>query len=420
MRYFLRFFLVLLTLLIGGELNADPSSSSRIAAVVNKSIITQADLINRLRFATISSGLDPTPQNIEKIKPQMLRVMIDESLQLQAGKKYKIEISSDQIQTAIQRLEEGNNMPKGSIAQMMKENHISAKALEDQIQANLMWVELIREQFTPTLQIADWEIEQELKLQKEQDTKTQYHLAEIVLPFDGPEQEEQVKNDLNQLIGELEKGAHFSVLAQQFSQAPTAAQGGDMGWLTEDHLEPEVREFIAHLQPGQLSQPIRTSRGYVILAYIEKKLPGSEGRTILTSKQVLLPFPKDVTEESARLIMAQADEISQTAKSCVDFEKIALSKFPAAISHLSQNEPLSNLPGQLQEIVSSLPVNEASKPLLSQEGAVIIMVCEKKAQDVPELTREEVYGIIAEKKLSLLARRELRDLKRHAFIDVRM
>jgi peptidyl-prolyl cis-trans isomerase SurA len=416
----MRYFLILLTFLMGGTLKADPSASSRIAAVVNKSIITQADLINRLRLATISSGLDPTPQNFEKIKPQILRVMIDESLQLQVGKKYKIEISPDQIQAAVQRLEEGNGMPKGSIAQMMKENHIPAKALEDQIQANLMWIELIREQFTPSLQIADWEVEQELKLQKEHDTKTQHHLAEIVLPFDAPEQEAQVKNDLNQLIAELEKGAHFSALAQQFSQAPTAVQGGDMGWLTEDQLEPEIREFLAHLHPGQLSQPIRTSRGYVILAYLEKKLPGSEGQTTLTMKQALLPFPKDVTEENARLIMAKAEEISQAAKNCSDLETIAQSKFPPTLFHLSQDESLSHFPGKLQEIVSSLALNEASKPLLAQDGALIVMVCEKKAQEVPELTKEEIYGLIAEKKLSLLARRELRDLKRHAFIDVRM
>ena len=140
----MRYFLILLTFLMGGTLKAEPSASSRIAAVVNKNIITEADLINRLRLATISSGLDPTPQNFERIKPQILRVMIDESLQLQVGKKYKIEISPDQIQAAVQRLEEGNGMPKGSIAQMMKENHIPAKTLEDQIQANLMWIELIR------------------------------------------------------------------------------------------------------------------------------------------------------------------------------------------------------------------------------------------------------------------------------------
>ena len=164
----------------------------------------------------------------------MIRVMIDEKLQLQAGEKYNIKISDDQIRQAIQRLEESNGTPQGYATQLMKENNIPAKILENQIKANLVWVELIREQYTPALQIADWEVEQELKRQKEKETKPQYHLAEIVLQFEGPEQEERAKNDLNRLTEELQKGAHFSALAQQFSQAATAAQGGDMGWLTED------------------------------------------------------------------------------------------------------------------------------------------------------------------------------------------
>ncbi|MBY0500585.1 MAG: peptidylprolyl isomerase [Alphaproteobacteria bacterium] len=413
-------FLMLVILLTNGIVKAEPPSSSRIAAVVNKGIITQADLMNRLRLATITSGLEPNSQNFEKIKPQILRIMIDEQLQFQAGQKYKIEINQEQIKQAISNLEESNGMPKGSIARMLKDNNIPLKSLEDQIHSNLIWVELIREKFTPTLQIADWEIDQELKLQKERDTKTQHHLAEIVLPFDGPEQEERVKSDLANLIVELEKGAHFSALAQQFSQSATSAQGGDMGWLTEDQLELEVREFLSHLQPGQLSQPIRTPRGYILLAYLEKKLPTNDAQMLVKTQQVLLPFPKNVTEDVARAIMVKAEEISQESKSCVDLENIAKSKFPSSVSRMSKGEPLSNLPGPLQEIVHSLPLNQASKPLLSNDGGVIIMVCEKKSQKVAELKKEDIQAIIAERKLSLLARRELRDLKRHAFIDVRM
>ncbi|MFX5521909.1 hypothetical protein ABTD78_21830, partial [Acinetobacter baumannii] len=85
----------------------------------------------------------------------------------------KIEVNQEQIKQAISHLEESNGMPKGSIAQMLKDNNIPLKSLEDQIRSNLIWVELVREKFTPTLQIADWEIDQELKLQKEKDTKTQ-------------------------------------------------------------------------------------------------------------------------------------------------------------------------------------------------------------------------------------------------------
>jgi peptidyl-prolyl cis-trans isomerase SurA len=406
-------------LMLSDSLKADPSPSSRITAVVDKNIITQADLLNRLRLAAISSGLEPTLENFEKIKPQMIRVMIDETIQRQVGDTYKIEVKDEQISGAIGRLEESNGMPKGGIAQLMKDNNIPLKTLQDQIRANLIWIEYIRAKYTPTLQIADWEIEQERKLQKEKESKTQYHLAEIVLPFDGAEQEERVKTDLNRLVEELQKGASFSVLAQQFSQSATAAQGGDMGWLTEDQLAPEVKEYVSHMEPGELSQPIRTPVGYVIIGYIEKKLPGSEGEVLLTLQHVMVPFPQDITEDQALAIMRRVEEIAKSAKSCSELEKRTKDKFPSAVSRLSQGESLANLPGPLQKVVGSLELHKASAPLLTESGALLVMACDKKTRKTEELTEEEIKETIAERKLSLLARRELRDLRRHAFIEMR-
>ncbi len=434
----MRCFIVLFSFFMyATALQADPPSSSRIAAVVNSNIITKTDLFNRLRFAAISSGLEPTAENLEKSKSQMLRVMIDEQLQCEIGKKYNINISKEHIQAAIKDIEENNGMPPGTIAQLMKENNIPLKTFEDQMRAQLTWLIYIREKYplktledqvrkkysqdiSPSLQIADWEIDQEIKLQKEKETKTQYHLAEIVLPFDQPDQEEGVKKNLTQLIEDLQKGAHFSALAQQFSQSATSAQGGDMGWLTEDQLEPEIKDAVSHLQPGQLSQPIRTSQGYALIAFIEQKLPGTEGQTRLTLQQALLPFPKDTTEEEASKVMRIAEAISSSAKNCPDLEKIAKEKFPSVTFHLSKDESLSNFPAPLQKVLSSLSLHQASQPLLTQEGGLIVMVCEKQSKKAQEFTREEAEALIASRKHALLAKRELRDLKRHAFIDLRM
>lgn len=434
----MRCFLIFIALLLGGGLlKAEAPSSSRIAAVVNKGIITKTDLLNRLRFATLSAGLEPTAENLEKMKPQMLRVMIDEQLQLQVGKQYGIEIENEPIQATIKDIEENNKLPAGSVAKMLQDNNIPMKTFEDQIRAQLTWMIFIREkyplktledqvgkkrnqEFSLSLQLADWEIDQEIKLQNEKEMKKQYHLAEIVLPFDRPEQEEEVKNNLNRLHEELQKGAHFSALAQQFSQSATSSLGGDMGWLTEDQMEPEIKEAILQTQPGQLSAPIRTSQGYVIIAFIEQKLPGSEGQTLLTMQQVLLPFPQDVTEERGREIMEKAAEIAKASKNCPTLEKISKDKFPSTTSHLTQGDPLSSFPGALQNVIMSLPLNQASEPLLTQNGALVVMVCEKKSQDVQEFSRDDAIELIAGRKHSLLARRELRDLRRQAFIDVRM
>jgi peptidyl-prolyl cis-trans isomerase SurA len=439
----MRCLLILISFLMsieGVQANSAPStdsSSSRIAAVVNNTIISQIDLMNRLRFAALSSGLEPTTENLEKMKAQMLRVMIDEQLQLQIGKRYGLEITNDHVQATMKDIEESSGLPPHTITKMMEEHKIPLKIFEDQIKAQLTWVVFIREkyphktledqlgkknhsEFSPSLQIADWEVDQEIKLQKEKETKKQYHLAEIVLPFDSPDQEEEVKNTLNQLHEELQKGAQFQALAQQFSQSATSSQGGDMGWLTEDQMEPEIKDAVSQIHPGQLSAPVRTPQGYVIIAFIEQKLPGSEGQMLLTVQQVLLPFPQDTTEEKAQEIMEKGAEIGGMAKSCPALEKISKEKFPSASFHLTKGEPLSNFPGPLQDVVNSLDINQISAPLLTQEGALLVMVCEKQSPKTQDFSREDAFERIASRKHSLLARRELRDLRRQAFIDMRM
>ncbi|MBY0291702.1 MAG: peptidylprolyl isomerase [Alphaproteobacteria bacterium] len=433
----MRCVLILLSFLICGKLLQADSSPSRIAAVVNNSLITKADLMNRLRFAAISSGLEPTLANLEKIKPQMLRVMIDELLQLNLGREFGIEISPKNIKEAIKDIELNNGMPEGTITQMMNENNIPLKVFEDQIKAQLIWVVFIREKYPlktledqvrkkftqnvlPSLQIADWEIDQELKAQTAKGSKTQFHLAEIFIPVDHSGQEESAKNNISQLIEELQKGAHFSALAQQFSQSATAAQGGDMGWLSEDQLDPIVAEALAHMEPGQLSVPLRTSQGFVIIAFIERKLPGADGQIFLTMQQALFPFPKDVTEEKAREIMTAAEAIFQKVKSCPDLEKLAKDVNPSVSLHLTENESLSNFPAPLQKIINSLEINQTSQPLLTQEGALLITICNKKHQKTENFTREDAQNLIISRKHSLLGARELRDLRRHAFIDIRM
>lgn len=431
----LLFFLSLIFL--GAATHAKPSSTSRIAAVVNSAVITKADLMNRLKFAAISSGLEPTPQNLDKIKDQMLRVMIDEQIQLEIGERYQIDIPEEHVQTTIKEIESSNGMPSGHINKLLKANKIPEETFKKHIKAQLIWVFYIRQKYplksledsiqkkhehdiSPSLQIADWEVEREIQRQKEKDTQTQYHLAEIFLNVDNKSQEESVKRNIAELFQEVRRGANFQVIAQQFSQSPTASVGGDMGWLTEDQVEPEIRELLTQLQPGQLSPPIRTSQGYTIIAYIERQLPKADGSVSLTVQQVLFPFPQNAAEWMAREIMNQAGDVAKKAKSCSTLEKLAKQTSPSAQAHMIRNEPMENLTGELLSLIQSLDLNKASEPLLTPEGAVVVMVCDKNVQKTKELSRNEIVDLIASQKYSLIAKRELRDLRRNAFIDIRM
>jgi len=394
------------------------SMPSRIAVVVNKDIITEGGLSDRLHLAAVNANIDPTPANLEKLKSQMLHAMINEVLQRQIAEQYKIQVTDKEMQESIALLEKNSGMEPGHIARIMKENKIPLSTLEDQIRTNRMWVELIRAKYASTIQISDSEIAQALQLEKEKEGKTQYHLAEIVLHFDGHEQEVRVKNDLNRLMEELQKGAHFSVLAQQFSQAPTAALGGDMGWMTEEELSPEVAEFLAHMEPGQLSKPIRTPHSYILIGYIEKKLPSTSGQTLLKMQQILFPFPPKATESEMLPILQQAEKVSHAAKSCATLESLARKEM-SSIQTNSQEGIFETMPSALQKVLQDLPANKATAPLLTEQGALLVMICSKEKKKIEPLTEEAVRNNLLERKLQRFADRELRDFKKSAYIDFR-
>ncbi len=422
--------------LMGTQTHAEQTPSSRIAAVVNRNIITQSDLMNRLKFAAITSGLEPTLQNTEPMKDQMLRVMIDEQLQLELGKKYGIVISDQQIKETMDDIEKTNGMTPGYIAQLLQKNKIPMKTFEDHLKAQIIWVIYIREKYplktleelvrkkvdndiSPSLQIADWEVDREMQAHKQMGTKTQYHLAEIVLPVDRSDQEEAVKKNMDQLIVELNKGAQFSVLAQQFSQSNTANQGGDLGWITEDQLEPEIKDVILKIAPGQLSTPIRTPNGYTLIAYLEKRLPDRNANLLMTFKQLLFPFPKGASDDKMKEIISYAEQVYAKAKSCSTIESVAKTTFPETLIQTVQDEPTGSFPQELLAMLNQLDINQVSQPVVTPEGGVLIMLCDKKVEQVKEITRDEAIAKIASSKHSLLGKRELRDIRRQAFIDIR-
>ena len=96
---------------------------------------------------------------------------------------------------------------------------------------------------------------------------------EIFLPVDNPEQNDKVKKDAEEVEQQLHQGAPFPVVARQFSQHPTAATGGDMGWVNTGQLAPELDAALARMEVGAVSDPIRSTGGWYVLGLRERQEP---------------------------------------------------------------------------------------------------------------------------------------------------
>jgi peptidyl-prolyl cis-trans isomerase SurA len=219
----------------------------------------------------------------------------------------------------------------------------------------------------------------------------------------------------------MKHGARFSAVAQQFSQSATAAVGGDIGWVHPAELSPPLAKVVADLRLGELSPPIRAAGGYYLLLVIDRRsgtnAPGVDD-TVLHIAQVVFPFPAQASEAQRRAAIAQAEAVRSQAKNCDDMQRIGKEEAPQLSS--TGDLRLSQIAPSMRNAVLGLAVGEPSQPILQKNGVGVIMVCSKGAPKSAVPTRAEVIDSLMRDRLDALARRYLRDLRRTAFVDVRV
>jgi len=398
-----------------------PTPDMRIAAVVNDEIISIFDLVSRIRMVMMSSNIPDTPETRQKIGPQILRGLIDEKLELQEAKKKNVTATDGEIKTALGLIEKQNNMKAGQLNEYLKARGIDRGALVDQLTAGIVWAKLVRRFAAQTTEISDEEIDEALKRAKEHASEPQSRVAEIFLAVDNPAQDEEVRKLAERLTQQMRQGARFSAIAQQFSQSAAAAVGGDIGWVRPDQLPPELGKAIAQLKPGELSAPVRTGGGYYLLLVVERRAGtsgGSEQEAVYDIVQVVFPFPPRASDASRRAAISEAQAVRTAAKDCPSLLKIGKEKAP----QLSSEGKLraASISPEMRNLVNRLSIGEASEPIIQKNGVGVIMVCAKGKSGGGAVTREEAAESLVRRRLDTVARRYLRDLRRNAYVDVRV
>jgi peptidyl-prolyl cis-trans isomerase SurA len=393
----------------------------RIAAVVNTEVISVYDLVARLHLIIASSNLPDSPELRQRLAPQVLRGLIDERLKLQEAKRLNIKVSDEEFKSAVADIEKRNNIPAGSFKEFLAARGIDAATIFEQIRSSIAWGKVIQQRIRPRVEITDDEVRETIERIRNNANQPRYAVSEIFLAVDTPEQEDSVRQGAERILEQINKGANFSQIARQFSQSATAAVGGDMGWIEEGQLDTELDNALRKMQPGQIVGPIRTAGGYYILALRDKRIPGTVGTN-----------PNDVTVSIAQVFLsnsaktaAQIDSqkklattISQTATDCNDMQK--LSKEAGATSAGTiRNVKVGSLAEPLRPAAVSLEVGKASQPIQTKDGVVVMMVCERSG-DAALPKADEVRETLGRQRLESLADRYLRDLRRAAFLDVRV
>lgn len=256
---------------------AAPAAQEGIAVVVNDDVITTSAVQDRMKLLIVSSGLPNNEEIRSRMKNQVLSMLIDESLQMQEAQEQSINVTDEEVSGGFETIARQNNMTPEQFQAILKKSGINYRTLEKQIRAQISWGKVVQRKLRPQVEVSDTDIDDRMEFLNSRLGKTQYQVAEIFLPVDSPQQDQEVLALAQKLTREIiERRAPFPQVAAQFSQGAASARGGDLGWVQEGELPDPLNGIILGMKDGDLSQPIRSLTGYHILLLRGKRTVAQE------------------------------------------------------------------------------------------------------------------------------------------------
>lgn len=413
------------------------ATGDQVAAVVNDNVISDYDLRQRVALFIATSNIHPTDEVRKQIRDQVLKQLETERLELIEAQKNKVTVSSSEVDKAIDDIMKDNHLTADQLKGVMAGAGVQMATFRSQIAAQIAWSKLVQDQLGDRVHVSKEDVQAELGRIKESVNKPQFLVSEIFQPVDTPEQDAKVHKDMDDLANQISLGAPFQAVARQFSQNPTAAQGGDLGWVQDGQLAPELNAALAKMQVGQVSPSIRSVGGYYLLALRDRREPA--GTKVPDPKQaqlaqypagelpldrILFPLsaktPKDIVQAAGQA----AGKFRGHIEGCEHLQELVGKAFPSGgVQFYSLGlTKLAELSSEIQTAISETHPGEATPPFGSSAGIEIIVRCDKPVF-VPQVavlpSADAVEQQLYEDQIATLARQYLRDLRRDADIETR-
>ena len=391
----------------------------KATAIVNGDVITQTDVDQRLALLVLANGVQVPPDEIDRLRQQVLRNLIDETLEIQAAKQDKIEIKKSDIDRTLQRVAADAKQTPEQLAALLDSHGSSIDSMRRQIEGEIAWQRLQRDKIEDSVSVGDDEVKAVLDKMNASKGTEEYRVGEIFLSST-PATEAQTLDNANKILEQLKNGASFATYARQYSEASTAAVGGDLGWVRPEQLPQPLAAAIRDMGPGTVSNPIPVPGGVSILAVADtrKILTRDPRDAVLSLKQVSISFPKGTTREQAEPVLEKFADAARNIGGCGGAEKIAADFHGEIVS--SDNVKMRDLPPTLQQMMLPMQVGQATQPFGSVDQAVrVLVICGRDEVDPTAPTYDDVYNQLNEERVNMRAQRYLRDLRRDAVIEFR-
>jgi len=239
----------------------------RIVAIVNKEVITLSELSDAVAAAERELRRRGTaPPGRAVLERQMLERLILDKAQAQMARDTGIRVDELQLDRAVQRIAEGNNMTLAEFRVALERDSVPFDDFRQDVRNQIMLTRLREREVDDKIQVSDSEIDLFLEAMKAAPAeRTEYNLAHILVRVPeqaSPEQVEAARRRIERAAAEARGGGDFAQIAATYSNAPEALQGGGLGWRAHDRLPELFANALESMKPGDLSPVLRSPAGF--------------------------------------------------------------------------------------------------------------------------------------------------------------
>lgn len=397
---------------------ADPDRRSA-TAIVNGFVITGTDIDQRTALVTAASEAEISEEEMLRLRVQVLRNLIDETLKIQAAVAAEMAVTREEVDQTYQQLAAQNfGGDPSKMDAYLTSIGSSAASLKRQIEGEAAWENLLRRNIMPYVNVSAEEVNDVLKRMNEARGTDEYRLGEIFLSATS-ENRATVLANAQAIVQQLQQGGSFQGYARQFSEATTAVVGGDLGWVRIGQLPPQLAAAVRSMNTGQLQGPIEIPGGFSILYLINKRqvLMADPNEAVLNLKQISVNFPAGVSQAQAEAKVDEFAAFLESLRGCADADAGAARIGAEVVTNDQVKAEV--LPPQLRDIILGLQIGQITPPFGSvQEGVRVFMLCGRDdPKDAGAPTFQAVMSQIEEERVNKRAQRFLRDLRTDAYIE---
>jgi peptidyl-prolyl cis-trans isomerase SurA len=415
-------------LLRAAELSETGRMLDGIAAVVNEGVVLKSQLYRDT--ATIvaraqAQGMQLPPDDI--LQQQVLERLIVEEAQLQRAERIGLQVSDQMLNEAILRVAQQNGIQFERLPELLAADGINYADYRRDTRKQITLEQLRRIEVIGRISVAPREIQQCIDdLEDNVVVNSEYDLAHILVSIPESATGEQIDAadaEVQDVYRQLLLGADFSEMAIRHSDSQTGLEGGQLGWLKGDQLPTVFYNVVGDLEPGEISQPVRTVSGFHVVKVNDMRSAVQRSQVEQLRLRHILITPNEIIDDQTA--KQRLDDARKQLQEGAEFGELAklMSDDPGSANEggeMGWSAPGTFVP-EFEQVANSSEPGVVSEPFRSRFGWHILEVLERRTYDNTEdLKRENCDMQIRNSKLASETELWLRRIRDEAYVETRI